>query len=145
MVAGVDSRTPAERRITDGVVYGLRVEVSQGAAGGARVVSLIGEASVWNAAPIRDAVATLVGSGAREVVMDLSDCTLLSSLAIAAMIDLGKRLRAHAGIVRLAGPSPTVLETILRLRLEQLFPIHATVAQALDAASVRTMSLRTCA
>lgn len=142
MVSRVNGRP--ERRLAEGRANGLRVEVSE-RAGGIRVVSLAGEATVWETSPLRDALAKVVGDRPREAVIDLTHCTLLSSLAIAAIMGLQRKMRAHAGVVRLAGAQPMVREIMRTLRLEQLFAIHPTLAEALDAASFRAMSMHTCA
>jgi len=129
MIARMHPRTAP---FLDGESYGLRVEVAERR--GAHVVSLIGEAGVWNTAPLESAIGALLAREPCHVVIDLADCTLLSSLAIAAIISLHRGVRVRGGVIRLAAAEPPVLEIIHTLRLEQLFPVHATVTEALGAA-----------
>ncbi len=113
----------------------LRVETSW--RGGTHVIALIGEASVWDADVFGSVVGEVAATpppGPRDIVIDLSACTLLSSLGVARIIDLSRIARGYGGNVRLAAPRPTVLQVIRTLHLEQLCTVYETLEAALRAA-----------
>ena len=67
------------------------------------------------------------------VVVDLSGVTLLSSLAIGALVGLRRGLGRWGGQVRLAAVPPVIYESLKTSRLHTLFEICATVEEAQDA------------
>jgi anti-sigma B factor antagonist len=115
--------------------HALRVQVRE--RGDSRVVSIAGEASVWDAGPLKAEFSAIAEARPARVVIDLAECTLLSSLAVAAIIELYRRVRAHGGTVCVAAARPPVLEIIRILRLEQLIPVHADVDEALGVVPLR--------
>ncbi len=115
--------------------HALRVEVRE--RGDARVVAIVGEATVWDAVPLKTAFSAIARARPGRVVIDLAGCAMLSSVAVAAIIDLYRRVRAQGGTMRLAAARPPVREIIRILRLEQLIPVHAGVDEALGVVPLR--------
>ncbi len=109
----------------------LSVEIAE--RGPTVVLALIGEARVWDSDVLKAAVSRVLLTSARRIVVDLSACTLLSSIAVARLIEMSQIARRAGGSVMLAAPRPCVLQVIQILRLEQIFPVHETVDAALDA------------
>ncbi len=109
---------------------GLRVEVSRRPRG--HVVSLVGEAGVWDTRPLAGALAGLSRREPGLVVIDLTECRMLSSLAIATIIEFYRGVRDRGGLVRLASPSAIVQSVMHTMRLEQLFRTYDSVAEALE-------------
>jgi anti-anti-sigma factor len=96
------------------------------------VVSLVGEAGIWDTPPLAGALAGLSRRRPGLVVIDLADCSMLSSLAIATIIEFYRGVRDRGGVVRLACPSAIVQSVMHTMRLEQLFRTYGSVAEALD-------------
>ena len=99
------------------------------------VVSLAGEASTDNLQPLELALARLLARRVPLAVLDCSALTLLSSLAMGLLIGLRRDLGRWQGRVKLAGVGPLVEQALQVTRLIELFEVHATVEQALAAAS----------
>jgi serine/threonine-protein kinase RsbW len=74
-----------------------------------------------------------VAAGARRVLLELSDVTFLSSSGLRALLLLRKELLAHDGELRLCGLQPQVQEVFALTGFTQVFTIHSSRAEALDA------------
>ncbi|MBA2320181.1 MAG: STAS domain-containing protein [Deltaproteobacteria bacterium] len=70
--------------------------------------------------------------GARRAVLDLSGVPFLDSTALGALVGLRKRLGAEGGIA-IAGAQPAVRNLFRLTRLDTVFPLFATVADAVAA------------
>lgn len=113
----------------------LRVEVTE--RGTQRVIAIVGEAGVWSSLPLQGVLRAVAAQCPSGVVIDLSECTMLSSVAIASIIELSRSMRPRAGTIRMAAARPAVAEILDTLRLGQLFPLHPTVDEALAAPAPR--------
>ena len=78
-------------------------------------------------------VQAAVAAGARKVLLELSDVTFLSSSGLRALLLLRKELLAHGGELRLCGLQPQVQEVFALTGFTQVFTIHTSRAEALDA------------
>jgi anti-anti-sigma factor len=99
------------------------------------VVSLAGEASTDNLRPLELALARVLARRVPLAVLDCSALTLLSSLAMGMLISLRRDLGRWQGCVKLACVPSRIEEVLQAARLASLFDLHATVEQALAAAS----------
>src|SRR5262249_28120870 len=69
------------------------------------------------------------------VVVDLSGLTVLSSLAMGALVGFRRDLGRWGGRVKLAAIPPAIYESLEAARLHMLFEVCATVEEALAVAS----------
>jgi serine/threonine-protein kinase RsbW len=76
-----------------------------------------------------------ITDGARKVLLDLSDVTFLSSSGLRALLLMRKELLAHDGELRLCALRPEVQEVFALTGFTQVFTIHRSRAEALDAFS----------
>jgi anti-anti-sigma factor len=86
---------------------------------------------------------TLIRLSARRVplaVLDLSDLTLLSSLAMGMLVGLRRDLGRWQSQVKLACVPVQIHEALDKARLTTLFEIHATVEEALKATTALASS-----
>ena len=99
------------------------------------ILRLEGEAGVHavDRMPFMLMLMRLVARRPPLVVVDLSGVTLLSSLAIGALVGLRRGLGRWGGQVRLAAVPPVIYESLKTSRLDTLFEICATVEEAQDA------------
>jgi anti-sigma B factor antagonist len=67
------------------------------------------------------------------VVLDLSGLTYLSSIGMASLIRLQKRVREGGGSLRLSGVSKMLMVLLERCRLEKAFDFYPDTATALSA------------
>ena len=76
--------------------------------------------------------AHLAGHGG-PVIIDLSGVTILSSYGLRMLLRIAKELKANGGMLHLAGPAPRVMEIIELSGCDTVFPIHATLDDAIHA------------
>ena len=74
-----------------------------------------------------------ISAGARYVLLDLADVTFLSSSGLRALLLVRKELLAHGGELRLCGLKPQVREVFTLTGFTQVFAIHQTREEALNA------------
>jgi serine/threonine-protein kinase RsbW len=78
---------------------------------------------------VREAIA----NGARKVLLDMARVTFLSSSGLRALLLVRKELLAHDGELRLCALRPEVQEVFALTGFIQVFTIHRSRAEALDA------------
>jgi anti-anti-sigma factor len=121
------------------------------------VMALAGELDASNYLRLVEDVRPLYDSGARHLVLDLSDLTFISSSGLVALysilqimrgeeppdpeygwsalhsMDRGVEEAAGQDVVRLVGPQPAVTEVLQRTGLDALFPTHPDRESAIAA------------
>jgi anti-sigma B factor antagonist len=100
---------------------------------GAVVVRLAGEAGVVEVPRLQLPFMRLVVRRAPLVVLDLSELTYISSLALGAVVALRRNLGHFGGRVMIAAALPRVSGVLETTRLHTLFGVYATVEEALAA------------
>jgi anti-sigma B factor antagonist len=108
------------------------------------VVSLAGEASTDNLQPLEIAAAGLLARRVPLIVLDCSELTLLSSLAMSILVGLRRDLGRWHGCVKLACLAPSIHSALQVARLTTLFEVHATVEEALATADNALAPAGTC-
>jgi anti-sigma B factor antagonist len=100
---------------------------------GAAVLHLSGDLRVDQVPDLYDPL-TRALRDERLVIADLSGVVYLDSAGIAFLVGLSKRLAAaHGGRIVLCGVREAVLGVFRTMKLDRLFPIQATLADALVA------------
>jgi anti-sigma B factor antagonist len=102
---------------------------------GVVILAVRGEADLHAAPELRDRLSMALEGGATSVVLDLTEVTFVDSMTLGVLVGGAKRARANGGELRLvtsAGPIRRILEVTL---LDRVFPIDATRADALAAAT----------
>lgn len=95
------------------------------------VIEVDGQLVVTNRQEFKQVVLDEVERGARSIVVDFSKSAYIDSSGLGALVSLGKRIREGGGDLRLAGLNDD-LRTLFELtRLDALFPLFATRADAL--------------
>ena len=95
------------------------------------VVDVDGQLVVNNRQEFKQAIIDQIELGARVVVVDFSNSAYIDSSGLGALVSLGKRLRDAGGDLRLAGLNED-LRTLFELtRLDSLFPMFASRADAI--------------
>jgi anti-sigma B factor antagonist len=102
-------------------------EVSVEDRDGWQVLTLAGEVDVASAPRLRDRLVQLITDGPPQVVVDLSGLSFIDSMGLGALVSGLKRARAHAGDLRLAGPSDHVAKVLSITRLDQAFVVGTDV------------------
>ena len=94
------------------------------------VVEVNTQLVVTNRQEFKQAILDAVEQGARLVIVDFSASPYIDSSGLGALVSLGKRIRELGGDLRLAALNDD-LRTLFELtRLDALFPLFATRADA---------------
>jgi anti-sigma B factor antagonist len=89
------------------------------------------------AAPgFRDRMSELIQQGHRAVVLNLSDVNFLDSTGLGAIVSGLKRLDGR-GVMVICGVHEMVMDVFRLTRMDRVFPIVATVEEALTVAQER--------
>jgi anti-sigma B factor antagonist len=97
------------------------------------IVTVQGQLVVTNRQDFKQMVLDAMEQGARTVIVDFTDASYIDSSGLGALVSLSRRLRDAGGDLRLVGLSDE-LRTLFELtRLDALFPLFATRADAMAA------------
>jgi len=104
------------------------------AAGGYTVVEVGGEIDLASAPQLRDCLHQTIDAGSRQLVVDLRQVSFIDSVGLGVLIGVRRRLLAHAGhdgSLQLVCAEGLVLRVLRLTSLDGVFPVHATLADAL--------------
>lgn len=96
----------------------------------ALVVRLVGAVGMTEATLLGRQLDELVQQPGAVVVLDIEHLDFICSAGLGAMIHAHTKARPHDGEVRLASPRPMVMRLLQTTRLTNLFPIYASVDEA---------------
>jgi anti-anti-sigma factor len=82
---------------------------------------------------LQEAIGKEAGGGNTRLVLDLTDCHRLSSLAIGVLVQAAVDYRAQGGEVKLCGTRRTLMHSLDRLGVTSRFDHHPTEEQAIAA------------
>jgi anti-sigma B factor antagonist len=98
------------------------------------VVSLRGEVDLYTAPAFERDLQNAIQLGAMRVVVDLSETTFFDSSGLDVLVSGRKRLSELGGEISVICNDPKIQKVFEITRLDRVFPIHGSIAQALDAA-----------
>jgi anti-sigma B factor antagonist len=111
----------------------ISVDLSTRECDGQVVVALRGVLDVADAVSVAAAL-TAVAARERDIIIDLAGLEFIDSSGVAALVR-GRRQARYAGAeLLLAAPQEQVLRVLTLTRLIDVFPVHASVAEAADSA-----------
>jgi anti-sigma B factor antagonist len=102
--------------------------------GGHIVVALRGVLDVADAVSVAAALAA-VAARERDIIIDLAGLEFIDSSGVAALVCGRRQARIAGGELLLAAPQQQVLRILTLTRLIDVFPVHATVAEAVGSAA----------
>jgi anti-sigma B factor antagonist len=97
------------------------------------VVVVGGEIDVFTAPKLREQLIDLVSAGAYHLIVDMEGVEFLDSTGLGVLVGGLKRVRAHDGSLRLVCTQERILKIFRITGLTKVFPIHASVEEALAA------------
>jgi anti-sigma B factor antagonist len=111
----------------------VSVDLSIGECDGQVIVALRGVLDVADAVSVAAAL-TAVAARHRSVIIDLAGLEFIDSSGVAALVRGRQRARYAGGELLLAAPQQQVLRVLTLTRLIDVFPVHASVAEAVGIA-----------
>jgi anti-sigma B factor antagonist len=116
---------PLEERVD--LTLSTRVE------GDRTVVVVGGEIDVYTAPKLREHLIDLVSGGSYNLIIDMESVDFLDSTGLGVLVGGLKRVRSHEGSLNLVCTQDRILKIFRITGLTKVFPIHATVDEALAA------------
>lgn len=100
-------------------------------AGEVLVVGVVGQLVVGNRQEFKQTVTDEVERGARRILIDFSETGYVDSSGLGALVSINKRVREAGGEMRLASLNEDMRTLFELTRLDTLFKLYATRADAL--------------
>src|SRR4051812_30799974 len=97
------------------------------------VIAVGGEIDVYTAPKLREQIVQLVEEQRYHLVVDMEDVEFLDSTGLGVLVGGLKRVRAHDGSLRLVCTQERILKIFRITGLTKVFPIHASVEEAVSA------------
>jgi anti-sigma B factor antagonist len=97
------------------------------------VVAAIGEIDVFTAPALDAELSRLTAEGRTRIVVDMSRVDFLDSTGLSVLVKALKRVREAEGSLDVVVTADRVAKVFRLTGLDQLIPMHATVADALVA------------
>ena len=94
------------------------------------ILSADGGLNADTAADFVQQLEALIDEGVKQMIIDCSKLTYISSYGIGVLIRLHNRLAKHGGDVKIAAPQSFVLQAMNVTRLGRIFEIYPDVNQA---------------
>jgi anti-sigma B factor antagonist len=106
------------------------------AAGGERVtvIRLAGEIDLYLAPELMEQTRMAIDRGAKRLVFDLTDASIIDSTTLGSMVSAQKRLRARGGWVGVVCPDPLMARVFSITGLDRVLPVRETLTSLLGAA-----------
>jgi anti-sigma B factor antagonist len=96
------------------------------------VLSVGGEVDLASVPRLRDRLVRLTTEHpGRPAIVDLDGVTFVDSAGLGVLVGGQRRARAHGGELHLVISQPRLLDVFTSTHLDAVFPIHATLSEAL--------------
>jgi anti-sigma B factor antagonist len=103
--------------------------------GGCTIVEVAGEIDVHSAPQLHQALSEAVAAGVLCLVVDLEAVEFMDSSGLGVLVGALKRTRSQGGSLHLVCSRQPILKLFRVTGLTEVFPIHATLAEAVAAAT----------
>jgi len=109
----------------------VEVSVSRQAANDVPVVAVSGEVDVYSAPELKQSLTSLLQSGEKSVIVDLSDVAFLDSTGLGALVEARAAASEAGGSLPIVCGQERILKLFTITGLDGVFSIHSSVADAL--------------
>jgi anti-sigma B factor antagonist len=95
-------------------------------------VVVLGEADIYTAPELKEALTAAIEAGATSVLVDLSRATFIDSTTLGVLMGAVRRLRPGGGEVAIACADPNICRIFEITLLDRVFRIFPTPGEGLD-------------
>lgn len=95
------------------------------------VVEVEGEVDMFTAPKLREALVQLVEGGSYRIIVSLEGVTFMDSTGLGTLVGGLKRVKEHDGALALVCSSRPVMRVLTITGLNNVFPVHASLDEAL--------------
>ena len=113
---------------------GIRLETQLKDIDGTKVLDVTGEIDVYTAPQFKDAVNTVINSGQKHLVVDMTNVTYMDSSGFGALLSATRRLRPQGGTINLVNVSNAIDRILKITRLNTVFATYGSLEDALAVA-----------
>jgi anti-sigma B factor antagonist len=100
---------------------------------GVQVIALAGEVDLYTAPEFKQELLRVIGEGAKQVVVDLTETTFIDSTTLGVLVGGVKRLRPEGGQLSLISSDRNITKIFEITGLDRVFAIYETRDEALAA------------
>jgi anti-sigma B factor antagonist len=111
------------------------LDVDVRAESGLFIIKAKGEIDVWTADILRQSLRDVQSDGKPRVIVDLTEVPFVDSTGIGVLVGALKRSREAGGSLHLVVTSDGVRKVLKITSLDQVFPIHDSVVDAVEVAN----------
>ena len=112
----------------------LRIETSLRHEGDIPVLDVTGEIDIYTTPQFKEAVSAAIDQNKPAIVINMSHVTYMDSSGFGTLLSATKRLRPLDGALYLSGCNEAIQRMLQITRLNTIFGVYATEAEALAAA-----------
>ncbi|MFM7718450.1 MAG: STAS domain-containing protein [Actinomycetota bacterium] len=98
-----------------------------------RVVAIRGEVDLYTSPQLREAIERVANDGVVRILVDLTGVSFMDSSGLGVLVGSLKRSRERGGDLALVCQEGSILRVLTITGLDRVFPIHASVADAVGA------------
>jgi len=95
------------------------------------VLAVDGGLDTHTSRQLTESVQKIADLGVRKIVIDCSRLNYISSMGIAALLLLHKRMTGHGAHVKIAGARSAIIDVLRMTRLDGVFELHPDVSRAM--------------
>ena len=111
----------------------MDLEITQESVADVLVLHLEGELDTYNCGQLRSALVEHVEAGENRIVIDMTAVEYIDSTGLGSLVGGLKRVSEHGGTMRIVCNNPQILKVFEITSLNKVFPIFATLPEALAA------------
>jgi anti-sigma B factor antagonist len=132
---GTEARTVTQTHPTEVLDSGTRMRIETEQVRDSWIVSVEGDVDLRSAPDLRDRLASLGETGAKHVVVDLSECEFLDSMGLGVLLGAKKRMARNGRELHVVVASSDIRRIFEITMLDRVLDLHATRAEALRTAA----------
>jgi anti-sigma B factor antagonist len=117
----------------------IRIESSLRKIDDIPVLEISGEIDIYTSPQFKEAVGAAIDQGASAIIIDMAKVTYMDSSGFGTLLSATKRLRPVNGSLQLVGCNDAITRMLQITRLDTIFGVHKTEAEAVMAAKANSV------